>query len=112
MSSFYLLLSTHPGWSLLARFVCGGVSVHLSHMQSLNICNTFFLDSGVNKQTFPFLTDNRGLVAAVQDFWRKWFYETPGFLTNTLAGLQSLKLNLQDVCGKKILTFILALHLL
>lgn len=86
--------------------------MYLSHTQSLNILDTVFLDSGVNEQAFSLLTDNRGLLAAVQDFWRKWFHETPGFLPNTLAGLQSLQLNLQDVFGKKILTFILALHLL
>lgn len=64
------------------------------------------------EQAFSLLSDNRGLLAAVQDFWRKWFYETPGFLPNALAELHPLQLNLQDAFGKKILTFILALHLL
>lgn len=38
---FYRLLFTHPGWSLLARFVRTGVIGYLSDMQSLTIPNTF-----------------------------------------------------------------------
>lgn len=66
----------------------------------------------MGKLSLSLLTDNRGFLAAVQDCWRRLFYETPGFLSNALADLQVLQLYLQDVFGKKILSFILELYLL
>lgn len=38
----HLLLLPHPGWSLLAGFMSTAVPGYLSHMQNINIYNTFF----------------------------------------------------------------------
>lgn len=94
-------------------YVQGSTWVRTTHAES-KYSQHFFSDSGVQGQahSLALLTDNRGFLAAAQDFWRQLFYETPGFLSNALAVLQLLQLYPEDVFGKKILTFILALYLL
>lgn len=90
----HLLSLPHPGWSLLAGFMSTAVPGYLSHMQNINIYNTFFqtlvcmsklalsLSSLITEAFWPL----RGT------FGRWLFFETPGFLSNTPADLQLLQL--------------------